>query len=330
MPTQDMPSQDMQTQDKANRASENIKQHFEIVIQSDGVSALDHLFTYLQQSFDEKQFSKQQLKQYGLQGAIWLTGGSAKGFKAKTERLRRLKKPLKTGDKLDFYYNCALLETPPTAPTLIADFTSYSVWSKPRGMLSQGSKWGDHTALYRWVEMNYQPDNQSRQSWIVHRLDRATQGLMLLAHTKKIATKLSQYFEQGGIDKVYQANVWGEFPSATQNQPQTINLEIDGKKAISHVSRLAYYPEQNMSRVAIHIETGRKHQIRYHLSQTGFPIVGDRLYGSEALDLQLLAKRPDLQLTGFKLSFLCPLTQTEQSYELTESQLDLLSFDPSL
>ncbi|GKT12970.1 MAG: tRNA pseudouridine32 synthase/23S rRNA pseudouridine746 synthase [Thiomicrorhabdus sp.] len=308
-----MHSQDNQQDDK---------QHFEITVQIAAVSALDHLYTYLQNQPTIETISKQQLKKFALRGAVWLTQNAENSTRStKPERLRRLKRVLKTGDKIDFYFNAELLNSEPTAPILIADFDHYSVWLKPRGMLSQGSKWADHSALYRWVEMNYKPNDQTRQSWIVHRLDRATRGLMLLAHTKKMAAKLSQTFEQGGVNKVYQANVWGEFPE----HMQTIDLPVADKAAISHVSRLAFYPELGISRVEVNIETGRKHQIRSHLSQTGFPILGDRLYGSETLDSQI-QPRPDLQLTAFKLSFLCPISQTQQQFELTEQQLDLLSF----
>ena len=320
------------TVEKQN-STQNIKQHIEIIIQKPDTSALDHLYDYIHSQLTPQQpafaqLSKQKLKNYALKGAIWLTESTEPGESTKqrqkpkkTERLRRLKKQLKLNDKIDFYYNADLLESSPPTPTLIEDFEAYSVWLKPRGMLSQGSKWADHTALYRWVEMNYKPNNQTRQAWIVHRLDRATQGLMLLAHTKKMATTLSQYFESGKIHKIYQANVWGTFPQA----PKTVNLAVDGKPATSHISRLDDYPKANISRVRIEIETGRKHQIRSHLSQIGFPIVGDRLYGNGSLDGKF-TKIPDLQLTAFSLLLACPINKTQQVFELTSKQLDLLTF----
>lgn len=295
------------------------KQHFSIQCALEQ-TALDLLA-------EKTGLAKQQLKQYAQQGAVWIQ----RQPNSKPERLRRLKKMILPGQVIEFYYYPDLLNETPATPTLIADFIEYSVWLKPRGMLSQGSKWADHTALYRWVEQNYQPENngqkQIRQAWIVHRLDRATQGLMLLAHTKKMAAKLSHLFETDQVNKSYQANVWGCYPE----NKQTINIEIDGKHAVSHVLRLKYDKLQDCSRVQIDIETGRKHQIRRHLSETGFPIIGDRLYGDETKEQQLKS-RPDLQLTAFKLHFKCPITGEPRHFKLEESQLDLLNliYSPSI
>jgi tRNA pseudouridine32 synthase/23S rRNA pseudouridine746 synthase len=294
-----------------------IKQHYNLTIEHPG-DALEHLA-------ELTGLSKQQLKTYALKGSVWLTQFSP-SKPTKPERLRRLKKALLPGMILDFYYFPELLNSEQTPAQLIEDKQGYSVWLKPRGMLSQGSKWGDHTALYRWVEMHYKPNNETRQAWIVHRLDRATQGLMLLSHTKKMAQALSTLFESRQIHKAYQANVWGEFPAETQ----TITLPIDDKAAVSHITLKAYNAELNISRVEIDIETGRKHQIRRHLSESGFPIIGDRLYGDESLDLALQTNgesRPDLQLTAYKLSFVCPITQQATLYVLTEQQLDLMAVE---
>ncbi len=262
--------------------------------------------------------SVQELKQAAQNGSVWIK----RNAKAKPERLRRLKKALGKQQSIDFYYNPEVLQQTVSEPQLIEDKQDYSVWLKPRGMLSQGSKWSDHTALYRWVEMHYRPDDNSRQCWIVHRLDRATCGLMLLAHSKQMASRLSRLFEQNQIHKTYQALVWGLFPGQTQ----TVTNEIDGKPAVSHITLLKLYPNHQASRVEIKIETGRKHQIRRHLVGLGYPIVGDRLYGNEQLE-QSLPTRPDLQLTAYQLEFECPLSGELKSYQLAESQLDLLEWD---
>jgi tRNA pseudouridine32 synthase/23S rRNA pseudouridine746 synthase len=156
---------------------------------------------------------------------------------------------------------------------------------------------------------------------------------MLLAHSKKMATALSQIFEKGTVHKSYQANVWGN----VSNTPQTLNQPVQGKLAVSHIQLLAplltalkkfppLLPQpQNpaISRVNITIETGRKHQIRTHLSLAGYPIIGDRLHGCTEQDA-FFEIRPNLQLTAYQLKFLCPIEQIKRQFCLSESQLDLM------
>lgn len=299
--------------------TQNLAQHFQI--SGDGEhNALDllHQHTHL---------SKQQLKEAAVKGSVWLSQGfdnSKNKAKHKPERVRRLKKILSPNQSIDFYYNADLLNSESPPAKLLADFKDYSIWIKPRGMLSQGSKWADHTALYRWVELYFQVQKAPRSCWIVHRLDRATQGIMLLAHNKKTAAALSHAFEKHQIQKRYLAIVHGEFPETEI----TINTPIDEKPAVSHATLIQFNPELNLSLVEVNIETGRKHQIRKHLSAIGYAIVGDRLHGNTEQDSHLNALLdyvPDLQLTAFRLSFECPISHCVKAFELEKSQYDLLT-----
>ena len=246
-----------------------------ITINQDGQLLIDVLH-------DTTQLSKTSLKSALEKGCIWLTQGK------KIQRVRRAKKPLKTGDQVFLYYNEKVLSSPCETPELLLDKKHYSVWFKPSGVLSQGSKWGDHCALTRLSEKQLK-----RDSYLVHRLDRATSGVMLMAHSKKAAKQLSDLFASRQIRKTYEAIVPGEFA-----ETMSIQTPVDGKNAVSHIKRLDYQHQQSL--LSISIETGRKHQIRQHLSGVGFPIVGDRLYNSQYLDR-------DLALQSVELSFTCPI-----------------------
>jgi len=105
---------------------------------------------------------------------------------------------------------------------LVEDCGDYSIWNKPSGMLSQGSKWGDHCTIYRWVEKNLQPE---RAAFVVHRLDRAATGLILLAHKKSVASQFSRLFEKREIYKRYLVKVKGDFSKnlTDKNDVFTIN-----------------------------------------------------------------------------------------------------------
>ena len=242
--------------------------------------------------------SKQVLKSALDKGCVWLKSGK------KINRVRRVKKPLKVGNEVFIYYNEKILSSVPLEPELLLDKTDYSIWFKPAGVFSQGSKWGDHCSLTRLVEKSL-----NRSTFLVHRLDRATSGLMIIAHTKNAARELSDLFSSRSIKKTYIAIVEGEFPEDTI----TLSKKIDGKDAISHATLLNFNETRSLLRVDI--ETGRKHQIRKHLSSFDYPIIGDRLYGKAKKDYP-----ENLQLQAMRLKFICPINKEKIDIELTDEQ----------
>ena len=251
--------------------------------------------------------SRTAIKQAMTRGAVWVGRGHDR-----PRRLRRASHRPRRGDRLHLYYDARILATEPPAPTLLSDQGQYSVWYKPAGLLSQGSRWGDHCTLHRWAEQHLSPQ---RPAFTVHRLDRATRGIMLIAHGKGIAATLAGLFQQRRVEKRYTALVHGRFPET----PRSIDTPIDGRPAISHVRLLRHLPETDHSLLEIRIGTGRKHQIRRHLQQAGHPIVGDRLHGhgDSGWDLQLVASH---------LSFVCPVQGQRLVFELPPSLLpDLLA-----
>ena len=268
-----------------------------VVIESPDDSAVD----VLQEATG---LSKQRIKLAMSQGAVWVTRGR------NTRRLRRVKRALSVGDEVHLYYDAGILAEIPPEPALIADVAAYSVWRKPCGLRSQGSKWGDHCTVVRWAERHLRPE---RPAFTVHRLDRAANGLILVAHSRSIAAILSALFRDRKMEKRYRAVVAGDFSG--QPNPVRVELPIGDRESISEISWLQTSDDRSRSLVDVTIETGRKHQIRRHLADLGYPILGDRLYGAGATD------GVDLQLTAYLLAFHCPVAGEQVEYRLGENWL---------
>ena len=270
-------------------------EHFEQHVMTDKQS-----ITAIELLEKHTRLSKQKLKTAMISGAVWLE--SEYGI----NRIRRAKKQLKAKDVLHIYYDEDILKQTTEAATLIADEGDYSIWNKPYGMYSQGSKWGDHCTIYRCAETHLAP---SRPAYLVHRLDRAANGLIILAHNKKTATAFAQLFKQHEITKKYRVTIEGDISKL--ELPYSIDTPLDGKTAQTTILESAFNEDKRTTVVLVEIKTGRKHQIRRHLSSLGHPVVGDRLYHAKNTS-------SDLQLSSIYLSFDCPRDHVQRTYSLPE------------
>lgn len=206
------------------------------------------------------------------------------------QRVRRATAPVPADSVISFHYDDVLLSIKPATAELLEDLKEYSIWFKPPGLLSQGTEWGDHCSLLRQVELHF---GMKRQVFLVHRLDRDACGLMLVAHSGAMADKLSQLFSSRAMEKHYRVRVQGQMLQDTV----TIDTELDGKSAVTHTKVVETSAQSTL--LDVQIETGRKHQIRRHLSSIGHPVVGDPLYGEKNAN--------GMHLSAVRLYFLCPV-----------------------
>lgn len=248
----------------------------------------------------ETELSKSAIKDCLNKGAVWL-----KRPRRKEQRVRRAKYQLKPNDSVSLYYDSEILAQPVPEAKCIADEGRYSIWDKPAGLLSQGTRYGDHCSLLRVAQKRF----KNREVFLVHRLDREVSGLILLAHDRKTACAFSEIFGSGrkdSVEKWYQATVHGVMSEATDDIQ--IDEPLDGKKSCSVAKVLSIDVEADRTTLAVRILTGRHHQIRRHLKMIGHPVVGDHKYGK--------ATGENLQLKACKLSFVCPLTGLAKTYSL--------------
>lgn len=123
---------------------------------------------------------------------------------------------------------------------------------------------------------------------IVHRLDKDTSGILIVAKNDKAHINISEQIKKHSVKKTYIALVRGVVREneATVNMPiarstkdrKKMAVNKNGKEAITHFKVLKRY--DNYSLLEINIETGRTHQIRVHLSEIGYPIIGDNVYSN--------------------------------------------------
>ncbi len=158
---------------------------------------------------------------------------------------------------------------------------------------------------------------------IVHRLDCATSGLMVLALDRDSHRELSRQFHDREVYKRYIADLEGELAIDSgkveqplicdwPNRPRQI-ISAEGKAALTYFRCIRSGAEQ--SRVELEPHTGRSHQLRVHMQYLGHPIVGDKLYGtlSDTEDVGAVAKR--LHLHASALSFRHPFNGNYLEFE---------------
>lgn len=178
-----------------------------------------------------------------------------------------------------------------------------AVVNKPAGLLVHGNQKVTLSnalplSLVRSKEVDFitHPDP-------IHRLDYPTSGVLLVGKTRSTITALNQLFEERKVDKVYYAITIGKM----KKQSGTIDTTIKGKKATTHyeVERSIdsdKYGALNLMRLKP--ITGRRHQLRIHMSELGHPILGDKSYGKDGK----ISRGKGLYLHAYSIGFEHPKT----------------------
>ncbi len=192
------------------------------------------------------------------------------------------------------------------------------VVEKREGLLSVGTeRERERTASTILNEYLRRQDRRSRV-YVVHRLDRDTSGLMMFAKDEKTQHTLRDNWHELVFDRRYVAVVTGEMERdrgtvhswLTDRTLYVHSSPVDdgGKESVTHYRTIKR--TKGLSLVELHLETGRKNQIRVHMQDLGHPVVGDGRYGLE--DFNPIGR---LALHAFKLCFHHPVTGEEMRFE---------------
>ena len=187
------------------------------------------------------------------------------------------------------------------------------VLDKPAGLLSVPGRGPDKQDC-----LSTRVQAQFADALIVHRLDMATSGLIVMARGALVQRMLSEAFANRTVTKRYEAVVHGEVtPTADDwrvidlpiavdwpNRPLRVINHESGKSSVTRLQRMHFDTQRNASHVWLEPLTGRTHQLRLHLQAIGHPILGDALYAPP----EVIAMAPRLLLHACELAFAHPVS----------------------
>ena len=249
--------------------------------------------------------SKSRIKDAMNKGAVRI-----KKKKGKMLPVRRASCVLSAGDYIELHYDTQLLSRNPPSAKCLRDLGSYSVWFKPPGLMSQGTKFGDHCSLLRQAEKYFRP---ARRAFPVHRLDREASGIMLVAHGRESAAKLSGLFQTKQVEKEYRLEVLGNVNDLNSRK---ILFSLDGGSAVTEFTVISYDAVKNSSEVTAVAKTGRYHQVRRHFNMTGHPVMGDPKYGKGNKNNE------GMKLCAAALRYRCPILKKEVEFRVPDADVN--------
>jgi 23S rRNA pseudouridine1911/1915/1917 synthase len=229
--------------------------------------------------------------------------------------------------------------------SIIFEDKNYAIIDKPAGLVVHpGAGHKDHTlvhGLIHYFGQDLSNTGGAERPGIVHRLDKDTSGLLIIAKNNQTHRTLSKQFEEKTIEKTYIALLEGhlspekgsiEAPlnrNKINRQKISISTREGSRYALSHYLIKEYFKRPlPCSLVEINIETGRTHQIRVHFESIGFPVLGDSTYGHAKANSALEKIGLHRQfLHAARLKFISPTTKKEVAYEsaLTEELSEVLN-----
>lgn len=222
-------------------------------------------------------------------------------------------------DVIDINYDEAELDSIPTIdlPVLYED-DDCIVINKPAGVLTHAQGTLSTEATVATFVRDKLKDLEGARGGIVHRLDRATSGVIICAKNQEALSFMQKQFSQRKVKKTYMAIVPGHLEvteavidmpiERNPKAPATFRVGHNGKPSTTHYKVVEQGP--NYSLIQLAPTTGRTHQLRVHMAEQGYPIVGDPLYGTGSFGDRLFLHALSLEITlpnRERMTFTAPL-----------------------
>jgi 23S rRNA pseudouridine1911/1915/1917 synthase len=225
--------------------------------------------------------------------------------------------PIVPGDALEI----GPRRTPQKLPhglDILCEDSDILVVQKPDGLLTVATIDERDRTVFAYLRNYLRERNPKQKLYIVHRLDKFASGILVFAKSERVQSALQDVFHRHDIQRKYWAIVEGTVEkdrgTIRSNLVQDRSLRMhstedvgQGKVAVTHYRVLRRL--RDMTALEVTLETGRKNQIRAHLSEMGHPIVGDRAYGSTQNPLGRLG------LHAFHLGFEHPTQGNRQEFQ---------------
>ncbi|MFM7390212.1 MAG: RluA family pseudouridine synthase [Vampirovibrionales bacterium] len=304
-------------------APTSVQDVFEFVVDEHG--ATERLDKWLTQQA-QGQFSRQRIAELINEGHVSVGG----------EPFRKVRKSPKLGQSVQLHLpelQALVLQAEPIPLNIVFEDAHVLVVNKPTGMLTHPT--GTHktgtlvNALLHHCQGNLSGINGVIRPGIVHRLDRETEGLMVVAKSNTAHHHLCNQLRDRSLSRRYKAIVQGtpsppqgsiEAPIARHPQQRTkMRICPEGRHALTHY-RVLETAHNRFSLVECKLATGRTHQIRLHMAHIGHPLLGDPYYGTG-----IHTHRSDLNahegqaLQAFHLGFIHPITHEALQFDIPPS-----------
>ena len=256
-------------------------------------SRLDHAATSLYGDF-----SRSQIQRWILQGNLLVNG-----------EILKAKDKVHTGDEISLdpiFENRVSWDGEDIPINILHEEEDFLIVNKSPGLVMHPGAGCHNGTLANALAFHFPELKQLPRCGIVHRLDKDTSGLLVIAKNEKFRNFFVNQLQDRAVYKKYEAIVVGQVIGSfsidhpLERDPRNrVKMRVTdfGRDALSHVSLIKFY--SGYSHVSVEIETGRTHQIRVHLSHQKLPIIGDSLYNPR----NLIAKNTPKKLISYLQNF---------------------------